>query len=323
MAGRIPKVIVAGPCYADMAVKCEIFPRAGEIVEGSGFSCHAGGLGTNRAIAARLCDCQCHLISKVGDDLLGRMILSNLVDNHVGTEFVYVAQAMSTGVVMTMVNADGENIGCCSSGANRALSNEEIGCAGVEQLFSDADVCLVHAGLGVDVVTRIIRVAEMYKTKIILEADFSIVQADQIGDMGWPMEYFTVNMLIPRFQQQSVVTGLDIAAGVTHKIKHICSELVAMGIECVVVKMGARGCFVIDRDGGKQIAGFEGECIANHCSCDDAFAGAIAASIGAGDGLETAVKFAQAASVIAADRIGEEKMPSKEEIIQLLINNSD
>ena len=324
MAGRIPKVVVVGPCYVDMAIKCEAFPRAGEVVDGSGFSCRPAGPGVNRAIVASLCGCESHLLSKVGDDLLGRMVIDNLYRNNVGIKFVYTAQAMSTGVIMTMVDAGGENSGCISAGANKALSTDELKSADVEQLMASSDVCLVHGDLGVDVVKSIIRIADLYKTKVVLEATLGIKQPDQIEELGWPMEYFNVDVLIPVFNNQSILTGVDAASGVGHKFKLIGSELVARGIHCVVLKMGPRGCFIVNRDGGKQIDGFEGESVANHCCCDDAFAGAFAAACGAGDSPDRAIKFASAAATIAASRLDEqERLPRKEEILQLLMDHPD
>ena len=35
MAGRIPKVVVIGPAFVDMAIKCGQFPQPGETVEGA------------------------------------------------------------------------------------------------------------------------------------------------------------------------------------------------------------------------------------------------------------------------------------------------
>ena len=326
MAGRIPKVVVVGPCFVDMAIKCESFPQPGEVVGGFGFTCHATGPGPNSAIVARLCECESFLIGKVGDDVLGRMVIDNLSKHKVNTEYVYTAQAMSTGVGMTMVGANGENTGCISYGANRALSKEELQCAGVEQLISDADVCLLHGGLGPDVVKSAIRIAGMYKTKVILEADVPVGHCDKIDDLDWPMEYYSVNILVPILhqQQQQAAAGMNASAGVAHKIKLAGSEFVARGVECVVIRSGLRGSFIIDRNGTEQVCGFEGECCGHHSICDDAFAGALAASFGAGDEPQKAIKFAEAASSIAAGRLGEQdRFVTKEEIIQLLINQPD
>ena len=96
MAGRIPKVVVVGSAYVDIAIKCDVFPGAGHTVGGSGFSCLPGGSGVNSSVQAALCGCETYFIGKVGDDLFGRMTLGALDERGVDTEYTYTAQAIST-----------------------------------------------------------------------------------------------------------------------------------------------------------------------------------------------------------------------------------
>ena len=324
MAGRIPKVVVVGPSYVDIAIKCEEVPHAGQIVDGGGLSCNPSGPGPNRAIEAALCDCESYLISKVGEDVFGQMVRNNLAKNKVATEFVYTAQAMSTGVAVTMVDSFGENSGCLSAGANRALSGDEVSCAEVEQLIGSADVCLIHGDLPFDVIKSTIRTAGLYKTKVLLEIDVLIRDSSEINGLGWPMEYFSVNVLIPVFHHERPAAGAELGSGIVHKLKLMGSEFVARGVESVVLKMGARGFFIVERSGTRQVPSLEGEGVLNHTNGCDAFAGALAASCGAGDELAIAVKFASAAATIAAGKMdSHEALASKEEIIQLLLNQPD
>ena len=117
--------------------------------------------------------------------------------------------------------------------------------------------------------------------------------------------------------------GVDLGAGIVHKLKLVGSELMAKGIECVVINMGPRGSLVVDREGSRRIEGFELELV-DRTVCDDAFAGALAASAAVGDDSERAVKFACAASALARTRFGsQEALPSKEEIIELLQSQPD
>jgi len=140
MAERIPKVLVVGPAYVDMAVKCETFPDPGRAVEGSGFSCTPTGAGVNEAIQAALCGCETWLLARIGEDSFGEMIKQSLRRFGVSTDLVYLTQAISTGIVVTLVNGHGENRSCRSAGANRVLGRDEIEYAAAEQLIQAADV---------------------------------------------------------------------------------------------------------------------------------------------------------------------------------------
>lgn len=321
MTGRIPKVVVIGPAYVDMAIKCSEVPEPGQTVEGSGFSCTPAGPGPNRVIEAALCGCETYLLSKVGDDLFGQMVRGNLGSYGVNTDFVYTAQAKSTGIIVTMVNAMGENSSCISAGANRALRADEVACASAEQLIGSADVCLIHGDLPREVVTTAINTANLCKTKVILETKLTIKDGDRAYKSDWPVEYYSANVLIPDFGKSAGAAKLG--AGTVHKLKLIGSELVVGGIECVVINMGHRGTFVVDRQGTSHIGGFELDIVDQDGSAD-AFAGALAAACGAGDEPKAAVRFAAAAAALACTRFGSlDALPSKEDIIELLQNEPD
>ncbi|MBW8035148.1 MAG: hypothetical protein FVQ79_05820 [Planctomycetes bacterium] len=322
MAGRIPRVVVVGPSYVDMTLKCQEIPCSGDIVEGSAFSFSPTGSGPNSAIEASLCGCEVDLITKVGDDVLGGLIRDGLGRHGVRTDFVYTAQAISTGVSVTMVNSLGENTVCVSHGANRALVSEDIGYASVEQLISMADICLIRGDLPPETVKMAIKTASLYKTKVALEISMDIQAISEIKSFECPGEYYLVDILMPNLR--SSVIAAESVAGFTHKLKFVGSELVARGIECVVLTTGTHGYFLFDRDGVTSFPSFESEHVFNESCSDDAFAGAFTASLGAGDTAREAVKFAAAAVAVASSKCSsQDTMPTKDEIIELLQRKSD
>jgi len=219
------------------------------------------------------------------------------------------------------VDSIGENRSFVCAGANRALSSEEIACASSEQLIGSADVCLIHADVPREVVTTALMTADLCKTKVILEPELTICNGDKPYKSDWPLEYYSADILIPSFGKGA--GAAELGAGTVHKLKLIGSELVASGVECVVINMGQRGTFVVDRKGISQIRGFELD-IVDHNGSADAFAGAFAASCGAGDEARDAVRFAAAAGALACSKFGSlDALPSKENIIELLQKQAD
>ncbi len=321
MAGRIPRVVVIGPAYVDMAIKCDRIPGPGQTMEGSGFSCVPTGAGPNCAVEAALCDCDSYLLGKVGDDLFGNMICQSLARNGVNTDFVYKATAISTGIIVTMVDSLGENGCCVSQGANRALGGDEVGCALAEQLIASADVCLINAKLGPDVAVTAIRTAQLNRTRVILKAKLRVAEDGNISGLDWPIEYYNANILIADIVFST--TRTESSAGVISEMKFVGAELVAKGLECVVINMGTRGAMVIDRNGHTHIEDFDVKRV-DRTACGDAFAGALAASYGSGDSPQKASRFACAAYAIASSRFGGmDSLPKKAEIIELLQNLPD
>ena len=323
MSGSTPKVVVIGGTYVDMAVRCGRIPSPGQSVAGSALSYTATGPGPNQAAEASLCSCQVHLISKVGGDPFAQMAKASLAEFKVNTDFVSSADAKNTGVVVTLVNAKGENAVCYYTGANSALLPQDIDSA--EQVISDADVCLIHGRLPQETIVTALRCAKLHRTKVILnpakpiESPRAVLrtskgESQQGSDL--PIEYFSANILIPNLCEAADIT--DQSAANTRTAKLIGSDLVARGADSAVITMGKRGCMVVDRGGADHIPAFEVELV-DQTVRGDAFAGALAAYCAVKDDVRAAVEFASAAGALACTKFGSiEALPTNAEIIELL-----
>ncbi|MHC4221551.1 MAG: PfkB family carbohydrate kinase [Planctomycetota bacterium] len=319
MAGSTPKVVVIGGAYVDVVLKCSLIPQAGQTAVGTGYSYLAAGSGPNQAAQAANCGCQVHLLSKIGSDPFSRVVRQNLEQFNINTDFLYTAEAMNTGIIVTQVNSQGENASLAYSGANLALSPDDIKTA--EQTISDADVCLVNGELPQETVIAAIQCAVLHGTKVILSpaaGPFSsgkpITDSDQI-----PQEYFNANIMILNLSEASdIVEQSNAIPARSQEAKMTGSDLIARGAGSAVITMGKRGCMVIDRDGADHIPAFEVELV-DQSGRGDAFAGALAAYCAVEANIRGAAKFAAAAGALACTTFGlTEAMPTKAEIIELL-----
>ena len=320
MSGQKAKIVVIGSTCVDMAIRCDDFPAPGQTVAGAGFLCSVTGSGPNQSVQACLCGCQVSLISKVGKDVFGDMIRRNLAQFDINTDFVYTAEARNTGISVTTVNNSGENTGYISAGANRALRARDIATEQVEKLIKDANVCLVNGELPKEVVSAAIRIANLQGTKVILDPALGDEKA-QRQSTDFPADYYSADILMPDFAEAA-----ELAHSRTnnmHTAKIVGMDLVARGVTEVVIKLGARGALVIDRNGADHISPFNIN-FADHSGCSDAFAGALAACCAVGDNIRDAVRFASAAGALACSKFGaQESLPKKNEIIELLQKQSD
>lgn len=313
MPGRIPKVVVVGGTYVDMVIRCDRVPSPGQSVAGAMLSYTATGPGPNQAAEAALCGCQVHLISTVGGDPFAQMVKTSLAESNINSDFIHAVEAKNTGIVVTMVNAKGENASLTYAGANTALQPQDIDAA--EQIISAADVCLIHGQLPQDTVAAAIRCAKVHGVKVILSPARPMEQPDQQGN-DLPVDYFYADIMVPNLYEAADIT--DQSDAKIHAAKLIGSDLVARGADSVVITMGRRGCMVVDRKGADHIPAFEVELV-DQTGRGDAFAGALAASCAVGDDLRKAVKFASAAGALTCTKFGSiEALPSKAEIIELL-----
>lgn len=297
----------------DMAIRCSQIPPPGQSVTGTGLSYRATGPGPNQAAEAALCGCEVHLISKVGGDSFAEMAKVSLAEFNVNTDFIYTAKAKNTGVVVTMVNAEGENASCHYTGANSALGPKDIETS--ELIIAEADVCLIHGRLPQDAITAAVRCAKLHGTKVILNPERPIEQQSRESS-ALPIEYFSADILIPNLDEAADIT--DQFAANVRTAKLIGSDLVARGVRYAVITMGKRGCMVIDRSSANHIPTFEVELV-DQTGRGDAFAGALAAYCAVKDDMQKAVKFASAAGALACTKFGSiEALPTKAEIIEML-----
>ncbi|MBP8302524.1 MAG: ribokinase [Phycisphaerae bacterium] len=309
-------IVVVGGAYVDMTLRCPEFPSAGQAMTGSGLNYSPSGPGINQAVQAVLCGCAVHLVTKVGGDPFGEMLRSSLEEWGVHTDYVQVAQALNTGVVVTLVNAAGENAACRCPGANAALQARDVEVA--EQAISEASVCLIHGQLPQEAIVEAICLAQVHGTRVIVNpAPQCGPHSPPAGDL--PIECFSADLLLA-----NLLEAAEIAEGPfggqthIHAAKMIGSELVARGVRHAVVTLGRRGCVLVDRNGAEHIPTFEVELV-HQTGRGDAFAGALAAYLAVEDDLKKAVEFASAAGALACTKFGFlEAMPTKAEIIQLL-----
>ncbi|OQY03176.1 MAG: hypothetical protein B6I25_08380 [Planctomycetales bacterium 4572_13] len=301
MAERIPKIVVIGPAFIDMAVKCQTHPTPGKVVEGSGFTSVPAGSGVNEAIQVALCGCETYLLARVGEDCFGELIRQHLERHHILTDLVYPTQAMSTGVVVTVVDGQGENCGCRSFGANRILGRDEIDYAAAEQQIGSADAILIDDTIPHSAVVAAIRCAQIHKTRVVLSATLPRPNREVVGVLDWPMEFYNTDILALSFQGMSCVS--ELGAGGEGELKFIGTEMVARGAECVVISLGWRGALIINRQGLRHLSGIASE-VVDQNGCDSAFTGSLTACFGTGDSPDRAVRFAIAAESLQRSRFG-------------------
>jgi len=312
MSGRNPRVAVVGGTYVDMALRCSQAPSPGQSVSGSVLSYTTAGPGPLHAIEAALCGCGVHLIGKVGGDPFAQIVRASLAEFNVNAEFVSTAEAMNTGVIVTLVNAEGENADCFCPGANSALLPQDISAA--ERVIADANVCLIHGRLPQEAIISALRCAELYGVKVILNPARPLERGQESGDL--PIEYFSADLLICNLYEAADITEQS-AAGI-RTAKLIGSDLVARGVNNVVITMGKRGCLVVDRNNADHVPAFEIETVDN-TGRGYAFAGALAAYLAVKRDIRGAVQFASAAGALACTKFGSiEALPARADIIELL-----
>ncbi len=121
-----PRIVVVGSVNTDMVVKGRRLPAPGETVTGGQFFLAPGGKGANQAVAAARLGARVTLVAKVGRDMFGDQAVANFQQEGIDTDAILRDPEQPTGVALILVDQRGENLIAVASGANHALTPQEI-----------------------------------------------------------------------------------------------------------------------------------------------------------------------------------------------------
>lgn len=298
------RVLVVGSLNADLVVNVERHPRPGETVLGLGHALHAGGKGANQAVAAARLGAAVKMVGRVGDDDNGRLLLASLTQAGVDATGVKVGAAQ-TGVAFIQVDAAGQNTIVVSAGANAELSVSDL-----EDAASPAEVVVLQ--LEVPLATVLAAAAEAHAAgaQVILNlAPPQPLSAQELSD---------VTHLLVNEHEAAVLLEAD-ASTVKREPDGAARRLTRLAPN-VVVTLGEMGAAWATRDGrsGRQPA-FP-VTVVDTTAAGDAFVGALAARLSAGElDLSAATRFACAAGSLATARDGAQpSLPRLADVMALL-----
>ena len=269
-----PRIVVIGSINIDLVSRTPAMPRAGETVLGSEFLTIHGGKGANQAVAAaRLADgrADVHMIGRVGDDDFGRELLTSLRDNGVITKRVRVTKGVASGVAMILVDRRGENSIVVTAGANARVTPADVDAA--ESLIRGASVVVMQLEIPLTIVRHALAMCRRLGVFTIL---------DPAPAPSKPMR-FDVDLLTPNESE--------------------AASMLTDGARQVVLKLGAKGCRLIDRDGSRHVKAFKVK-VVDSTAAGDAFTGALA--VGRALGMETGetLRMANAAGALCCTKVG-------------------
>ena len=135
------KIVVVGSANTDMTIRSEKIPAPGETVVGGVFASAPGGKGANQAVAAARAGGAVTFVARVGADSLGEEAIKGYERDGIDVSKIVRDPANATGVALIMVDASGQNSISVASGANFALSPEDVEAASDAIQNADVVVC--------------------------------------------------------------------------------------------------------------------------------------------------------------------------------------
>ena len=301
-SARTAGIVVVGSLNADLTIYCDRLPKPGETVHGNGFAVNPGGKSANQAVAASKLGAQVSLVGAVGDDANGSMLLESTADAGVDVTRVRRSDA-ATGVAVISVDASGENSIIISAGANGTLTPADVRAAA--DTINDAAVVCLCLEVAIDTVIAAAQAGHDAGATVVLNLSPYAEVPEILAELS--------DVLLVNAHEASLFLGgeADVpdADAEAEAWEPVRSQFADRGLQRVLVTLGAHGSVVLDslargtQDQITRIAATRVSAV-DTTGAGDAFTGAVAARLAAGESLADAASFASVAAALAATKKG-------------------
>lgn len=289
---KMKRILIVGSLNMDSVIEVPYLPRAGETITGKSINLIPGGKGANQAYAAGKLGGDVTIAGAVGADSFGNRLRENLKEVGVDTTPLAVIPGVPTGQAYITVDDNGENSITLIRG-----TNGEVTCAmaeGWRKYIEVCDILIMQLEIPLDTVLYVKNMAVGMGKTVIL--DPAPAKKDFPADFWQGIDYIK-----PNETELSILTGKPIDT--ENNIINAASEMLERGVKNVIVTLGEKGCYLINRSSAEFFPAKKVKAV-DTTAAGDCFTAAFALSLSRGESVEEAVNFGQKVSAIAVTRKG-------------------
>ncbi len=304
-------IVVIGSLNMDFVVQMEKLPLRGETVRGWAFQMLPGGKGANQACTAgRLGGC-CRMVGCVGEDVFGEQLKSSLQSAGVDTGAVKTVREEATGVALINVESGGQNQIVVAAGANARLSPVDVESA---LIMVQEGYLLTQLESPMETVEAAARLARARGMVTILDPAPARPLSTSLLQ--------NIDLLTPNETEALLLLGQRASAVNLEEAREIASQLLKRGPRQIIVKLGEKGAWLADWQGGRHFPAPKVTAV-DTTAAGDTFNGALAVGLAEGRSLDQAIPFANCAAAISVTRLGAQaSIPSRHEVAALLTQHA-
>ena len=257
-----------------------------------GISMAAGGDAANEAGTLARLGKKVNLITKLGRDMAGQILLSHFQGLGVSTEDTVLEDGLDTGINIVLIDRRGERSFITNkNGSLRKLGLEDIPEAALAKspIFSFASI-FVSPLFDVPAMTSLFR--SIKEKGGLLCADMTRCKnGETLEDIRPALAY--IDYLFPNYEEARAVSGRDTP-------EDIADAFLDCGLSCLVLKLGSKGCFLKSRQTAALVPAFpDARCI-DTTGAGDNFAAGFLYALSEGMAPVECARFACAAASLAA-----------------------
>ena len=288
------KLLVVGSLNMDLVVNIARHPQIGETILGGTFSTFSGGKGANQAVAAPRMGAAVTMIGRVGQDGFGEELRASAAEDGIDIHYVTVDEREATGVALITVDVLGQNTIVVASGANHALTPQDLHTA--KTAFANADVMVTQLESPLETVSEALALTINLvvlnphqpnpECGIIIKVDYLFPEREAMQVVGRNLNLLLINCLLWRAK--------------------------------LIVTFGEKGVMVVTADGRRQVPAYPVKAI-DTVAAGDAFVGAFATGLAEGMNIEKSIELGNVAAAISVTRQGAQpSLPMRKEINEFL-----
>ncbi|MHC4556038.1 MAG: carbohydrate kinase family protein [Planctomycetota bacterium] len=305
----MPDVVCLGQFTADVVVTpVSSLPDKGKAIFVDNISLHNGGCACNTAVALGKLGIDTAVVGKVGCDTFGDFLIKVMDDANLNTSGIVRDRSVNTSTTTVLINPDGERSFLHYYGGNAKMSEDDVNYDIVKKakILHVAAAFLVP-GLDGKPMARVLEKAQQMGVRTSL-------------DTAWDAEGRWMQLLEPSLRYVDIfipsIEEAQILSGKKHT-PEVAQTFLDYGINTVVLKLGAEGCFVKTPDDEFAMPAFKVTKVVDTLGAGDCFvAGFLAATVNRWN-LREACRFANAVGAFCVSAKGTSSIKSIQETIEL------
>lgn len=301
------RLTVFGSFFEDLCGRGPYLPKPGETLIGSDFKYGPGGKGSNQAVAAKRAGADVTMVTKIGYDPYGDLMLDFYESEGIITDLVFRDESNSTGIALILVDENtAENTILVVPGACHNISGDDVEKA--KEQIAGSDILMVQMEVNMDATYAAMQTAHENGVRIIMNP----APAQKIDDSIYGM----IDFITPNETEAEILTGIK--TDTMENIEKAADWLHAKGVKNVIITLGSNGVYIKNNEVAQTVPACKVRAV-DTTGAGDAFNGCLAAALLDGMDIINAAGFANAGAALSVTKPGTAPaMPYKDEITDFI-----
>ncbi len=301
-------VVVLGSLNADLVIRADRLPHAGETLQGGDLAVYPGGKGANQANAAARLGAQTAMYGAVGRDVFGELLLDSL--GQAGVDVGGVQRIdRATGCASITVLPSGENAILLAPGANGAVDASWP--RAMAPSLERRPIVLCQLEVPLPAVEALLRASAEKGAQVILDPAPAQPLASELLRLA--------HIVTPNQTECAILVGRPDQPPRSYEDARDAARLLhERGVHIAIVKMGEQGCLVSDGADSFTVPAHRVDPV-DTTAAGDTFNAGVAAGLAEGLSLRAAVELGSAAAAVSVTRSGAQtSAPTREEVTRFV-----